>query len=95
MRFVYIVLVALAAATGAQAQNLTTQDVKVMTTIRSALDFDATCRGGIPGTFEVEYACKMRERLGKELNRLGWCYGKRGQIGADMAWHRCTRRSYR
>ncbi len=40
-------------------------------------------------------ACCGRTLTGVRLNQLGWCYGKQGQIGADMRWHRCTSASQR
>ena len=67
----------------------------VRTLIEQARAVDAQCRGGDPGDPKTAAACKKRKSDAARLNRLGWCYGKRGQIGADMDWHRCTRSSYR
>jgi hypothetical protein len=39
--------------------------------------------------------CDIRGRLAKALNRRGYCYGMRGQTGAEQRWHRCTFRSLR
>jgi hypothetical protein len=37
----------------------------------------------------------VRDRLGEVLIKRGYCYGMRGQIGAEMRWHKCTSRSLR
>jgi hypothetical protein len=67
----------------------------VRTLIEQTRAVDAQCRSGDPGDPKTAAACKRRQGDAARLNRLGWCYGKRGQIGADMDWHRCTRSSYR
>jgi hypothetical protein len=57
---------------------------------------DGICRGGTTDDeMKRGAACCERTQVGVRLNRLGWCYGKRGQIGADMDWHHCTRASER
>ena len=48
---------------------------------------DGHCRG----TFDVGTlaACDLRNRYGEKLEALGWCYGKAGQAGYQMSWHKC------
>lgn len=47
------------------------------------------CRGGSGDDPGTQAACDERQRLGREINRLGWCYGEKGQMGYQMAWHPC------
>ncbi len=78
----------LAATTAASACN----EVKVLT---DAWHFaNLLCRGSSDKSI-IDEACPRRTTVGKQLDALGWCYGKRGQSGAEMAWDRCTTRSYR
>jgi hypothetical protein len=44
-------------------------------------------------TCMIGYSCQARQAVISALDKLGWCYGKAGQIGADMRWHKCTRGS--
>ncbi len=30
-----------------------------------------------------------RDRIVAGLQQAGYCYGRRGQVGAQMSWHRC------
>ena len=63
--------------------------------IEQARAVDAQCRSGDPSNPRTDAACKRWKGDASRLNRLGWCYGKRGQTRAAMDWHRCTRSSYR
>lgn len=52
------------------------------------LRLNGTCRGGSSG--EIELICDWRDNVvGPWLYRNGLCYGKEGQVGADMEWHIC------
>jgi len=53
------------------------------------------CRGWSGDDPHTDEACAVREKTGHLLGRLGWCYGKKGQSGAEMGWHRCGKGSYR
>lgn len=53
------------------------------------------CRGGSGDSPKTMAACEERERYAARLDRLDWCYGRRGQDGAHMAWYRCGPGSYR
>ena len=49
------------------------------------------CRGG---TYEQSIdACEPRDKLVDALNQIGYCYGKEGQEGYQMRWHKCTKGS--
>jgi Bacterial SH3 domain len=58
-------------------------------------DANDRCRGGSGDSAATDAACIEREKLGEKLDGLDWCYGMRGQIGADMSWHRCVAASLR
>ncbi len=53
------------------------------------------CRGGSGNDPATWAACDERERLGPRLNALGWCFGREGEMGAEMQWHRCGPNSRR
>ncbi len=51
---------------------------------------DATCRGNVDReSGETLEACSRRDRLVGRLYQIGYCYGKKGQFGYQMKWHRC------
>jgi hypothetical protein len=50
-------------------------------------DANDRCRGG--GVDDIWAACAERTEYVEALHVRGMCYGKQGQIGADMVWHRC------
>jgi hypothetical protein len=58
-------------------------------------DANSRCRGGRGDSPLTEAACSERERYASRLDSLGRCYGKRGQIGAEMKWHVCSPDSLR
>ena len=58
-------------------------------------DTNGRCRGGSGDERATWKACDERTAYSERLDALGWCYGKVGQIGADMRWHRCTADSNR
>jgi hypothetical protein len=47
------------------------------------------CRGGSGDKSTTWDACDERTEYDERLNSLGMCYGKAGQYGYQMAWHRC------
>lgn len=53
------------------------------------------CRGGSGDDDATQAACDAREGLTEQLAAAGWCYGKRGEAGHQMQWHRCGRNSLR
>jgi len=56
---------------------------------------NSSCRGGSGDAPETLVACSARERIGHDLAKLNWCFGKRGQFGYQMEWHSCEARSMR
>jgi hypothetical protein len=55
--------------------------------------FDLICRGSL-NIKEADDACEKRTIVSSKLNACGWCYGKKGQYGSQMDWHKCTKNSY-
>jgi len=83
-----IVLAAALLATAAQAQS-----PQVDRLLNRYGRLNDACRGGPGDSAKTMAACCSRQRVGIRLERLGWCYGKSEQTGADMEWHRCRRDS--
>jgi len=87
------------AATLALAASASAQDQQAKSLLARAAVLDNTCRGAVAKNDEdqkrIDASCCERQKVNMQLNQLGWCYGKRGQIGADMRWHRCTSTSQR
>ncbi len=63
--------------------------------IRLERDANSRCRGGRGDAQETWEACGAREAYGRVLNMLGWCYGRQGEAGFQMSWHRCQPNSNR
>ena len=53
------------------------------------LDQNMKCRGGPGNSDETLKACERREAIGGKLEAVGWCYGRPGEYGYQMNWHRC------
>ena len=47
------------------------------------------CRRGEGDDIQTQIACDAREGYDKQLDALGWCYGKKGQADYQMEWHPC------
>ncbi|MCW2358852.1 MULTISPECIES: hypothetical protein [Bradyrhizobium] len=53
---------------------------------------NSTCRGSY-GEKVLDAICTVRDHLYEALSDRGVCNGKKGQIGAQMTWHKCTNQS--
>jgi hypothetical protein len=74
----------LAAPQSAMAQTPVIRDLLVI-----ERQLNTMCRGWSgddPRTAEV---CDVRERMIEVLSTMGYCYGRRGQAGYQMQWHKC------
>jgi len=47
------------------------------------------CRGGSGNDEATWRACDAREHTQQSLSAAGWCYGRIGEYGYQMNWHRC------
>lgn len=56
---------------------------------------NSACRGGSGDSPRTQRACAERDQVVAALQQAGYCYGRRGQIGAQMSWHRCGADSLR
>src|SRR5262245_39743544 len=50
-------------------------------------DLDGMCRGWSSDDPRTQEVCAVREQAGYALDRLGWCYGRKTEAGAEMIWH--------
>ncbi|RWX40272.1 hypothetical protein E0H93_32180 [Rhizobium leguminosarum bv. viciae] len=56
---------------------------------------NGTCRGSSGDNPETWKACERREAIGAKLDKVGWCYGRKGEAGYQHQWHACDRDSDR
>jgi hypothetical protein len=90
VRFAALILPALlAAATPALA------DDRPVTLIQLWQDASSDCRGYPGDDPRSVKGCAERDLYGRKLAAVGWCYGRRGELGYQMQWHRCGPNSIR
>lgn len=53
------------------------------------------CRGGSGNEADTWKACDARDYTDIALQSAGWCYGREGDYGYQMNWHRCDAKSLR
>lgn len=87
--------VVLALAAGMLAGVAMAQAQSVDELIASYRALNSACRGGSGDDPRTQKACAERDRAVTGLQQAGYCYGRRGQIGAQMSWHRCGADSLR
>ena len=58
-------------------------------------ELDLLCRGSSGDAPATDQICKLRDKVAKVLQGIGYCYGRKGQTGAEMQWHKCARDSLR
>jgi hypothetical protein len=80
-------------ATAALAQSGAGQDPAAL--IKLWYQENDKCRGGSGDDPRTDAACAARETYDAKLRAIGWCYGKRGQFGYQMNWHKCGPASLR
>lgn len=51
---------------------------------------NSMCRGWSGNDPHTDEVCALRDDLHKLLGTMGYCYGKKGQAGYQMQWHKCT-----
>ena len=49
------------------------------------------CRGNAETEAETNAACDRRNVIDRKMAMAGWCFGRPGDDGAHMDWHRCGR----
>lgn len=80
---------ALALAAGMIAGATIAQAQSADELIASYRALNSACRGGSGDDPRTQKACAERGRAVTGLQQAGYCYGQRGQVGAQMNWHRC------
>lgn len=70
-----------------RVRNQAAIQTSIPTLLTLSADANDRCRGG--GVPDVMAACAERSEYGERLSALGMCYGKRGEFGYQMQWHRC------
>ncbi|MFT4163503.1 hypothetical protein [Shinella sp.] len=53
------------------------------------IEHNTLCRGLHGDDPRMQPACDERQRIGRALDKLGWCYGETNQMAYQMQWHRC------
>lgn len=89
MRSGYAVLALAALGMGAIAAMAQAQAQSGDELIASYRSLNSACRGGSGDDPRTQTACAERDRVVARLQQAGYCYGRRGQVGAQMSWHRC------
>lgn len=82
-------MAALALAAGMIVGTASAQTPAVDELLASYGSLNSACRGGSGDDPRTQRACAERDRVVSALQRAGYCYGRRGQVGAQMSWHRC------
>jgi hypothetical protein len=82
----------LAAQADDQAQRQKAQDERgrVLDVLSIYRDLNEMCRAPGGEDPRARRACDIREKVGRVLNGMGWCYGNQNQNAADLQWHKCT-----
>ncbi|NTB86840.1 hypothetical protein [Agrobacterium tumefaciens] len=57
--------------------------------------YNDICRGSSGDEKATQSACDSRGEVSMLLGREGLCYGKDGQAGYQMKWHKCGKGSIR
>ncbi|MCW5673399.1 MAG: hypothetical protein KIT15_02370 [Xanthobacteraceae bacterium] len=74
----------------AKAQTQPADDI-----VEIARGLNGLCRGSSGDTPHLDLICDLRDKAFRAATKRGYCYGKKGQFGAQMEWHRCTNDSLR
>lgn len=84
-RLIFVMVLLCCAPISAHAQLLDPRDV-----LSVYRDLSDLCRGH-PGedTLSRTAACNVRAKVGRLLNRLGYCSGVQNQDAFNMRWHKC------
>ncbi len=58
-------------------------------------DLGDMCRRWPVFDFHTIELCRVRDKMDKTLNALGYCSGKQDEYSSQMSWRKCTRDSLR
>lgn len=51
------------------------------------------CRGGFGDDPATQKACNLRDVVAEQLEKAGWCFGKKIQSHSAYRWHKCMKDS--
>ncbi|WP_139104371.1 hypothetical protein [Agrobacterium tumefaciens] len=88
-----VVLVGIAAT--AFSNNVFAFEAHVERLIGQYDAYNDICRGASGDEKATQSACDSRGEVSMLLGREGLCYGKDGQAGYQMKWHKCGKGSIR
>ena len=71
------------------------QDSVTISLLQDVAVLNSNCRGGSGDNSETWRACGARDYVAFLLSQRAYCYGKEGQSGFQMEWHRCVSGSFR
>lgn len=81
---------------GAQSNNVNSNSLTGSSTescnyetsaiVKKETHYSGVCKGASNNS---QSACDIRDKLVDELYAKGCCFGKEGQYGYEMSWHRC------
>ncbi|GGC94755.1 hypothetical protein [Chelatococcus reniformis] len=94
MKVAAIVLAAALAMTGAPPPANAAEPT-ASALIKRWREANEICRGSSPVTAYVQAVCDEREAIGRQIDTMNWCYGRRGEYQYQKDWHRCGPRSIR
>jgi len=75
------------AAVAARHEVEDNRDINALLTLDASAN--GKCRGGSGDSPATQYACDERTEYEDRLAALGMCYGRPGEFGYQMQWHRC------
>ena len=58
-------------------------------------ELNSLCRGGSGDNPETLVRCAERDSVGRALDGMGWCFGRKGEPGYQNEWHQCQVNSIR
>lgn len=100
LTFSAIVAVIFLAACGAtngnssSSQTSASPDV-VVPQINRWRELNSQCRGGPGNDPATLVSCSERDSVGRALEGMGWCHGRKNEYGYQMEWHQCEANSVR
>lgn len=61
--------------------------------INTERELNRRCRG-TEGADPNSTVCAERDEIGRSLLKVGWCYGRDGEVGYQHKWHKCGEGSW-
>jgi hypothetical protein len=71
------------------------QQIPIEELVSIERELNGMCRGWSGDSDHTGQVCALRDKFTATIRKNGYCYGKKGQAGYQMSWHRCTPTSNR